>query len=127
MRLRSLKYAFSFSEICVFVLQQKQKLCQLSSGEYCILPKCKYSSSLVYIQKKNLLVMYMVYADALPRFLPCSDCNNAKRQSPSFLIIVQDISLFMYSSHSQALFFNDKYFLHATSCLQVLVYSNAMS
>ena len=34
LRLRSLKYASSFSEICVFVLQQKRKRCQLRSGEY---------------------------------------------------------------------------------------------
>ena len=35
MWLRSLKHASSFSEICVFVLQQKRKRCKLSSGVYC--------------------------------------------------------------------------------------------
>ena len=42
LRLRSLNYASSFSEICVFVLwnmrlrsSAKRKRCQLSSGEYC--------------------------------------------------------------------------------------------
>ena len=34
-RLRSLNSASSFSEICVFVLQQKPKRCKHSSGEYC--------------------------------------------------------------------------------------------
>ena len=43
LRFRSLKYASSFSEICVFVLwnmrlrsSTKRKRCQLSSGEYCM-------------------------------------------------------------------------------------------
>ena len=35
MRLRSQEYGSSFSGLCFFVLQQKRKLCQLSSGEYC--------------------------------------------------------------------------------------------
>ena len=47
-RLRSLKYAISFSEICVFVLQQKRKRCKLSSGEYCTSYRLHLRTQVIY-------------------------------------------------------------------------------
>ena len=65
MRLRSLKYAFSFSEICVFVLQQKRKRCQLSSGEYCtlsfqkVVEKLKFGQGLISVTNSLFDIMFI--------------------------------------------------------------------
>ena len=70
LRLRSLKYAISFSEICVFVLQQKRKRCKLSSGEYCTSYRLHLRTQAIYIYTCMFLIFQIQHLNAY------SHCKN---------------------------------------------------